>query len=98
VARRGVLVRHLVMPGGTEDTARILRWLAEELHPDTYVNVMDQYHPAGLVTRAPERYADLYRRITSQELRDAVSTASSLGLRLDTRRPPATRARPWSGW
>lgn len=41
VALRGVLVRHLVMPGMLDDTREILRWLAEELSTDTYVNIMD---------------------------------------------------------
>jgi len=46
LALRGVIVRHLVMPGLLEDTGAIVRWLAGELSPDTYVNVMDQYYPA----------------------------------------------------
>ena len=49
LARRGVLVRHLVMPGRSDETERILRWVARELAPDTFVNVMAQYHPAGRV-------------------------------------------------
>ncbi len=47
IAKRGVLVRHLVMPGQIAGTESILRFLAEEVSPDTYVNVMDQYRPAG---------------------------------------------------
>jgi putative pyruvate formate lyase activating enzyme len=45
LARRGVLVRHLVMPGQEEEAAAIFRWLAKEVSPDTYVNIMGQYHP-----------------------------------------------------
>jgi len=45
VARRGLLVRHLVMPGQTDETAAIARWLADEISPDTYLNVMGQYRP-----------------------------------------------------
>src|SRR5438132_12446943 len=46
LALRGVIVRHLLMPGLLEDTGQIVRWLAGEISPDTYVNVMDQYYPA----------------------------------------------------
>jgi hypothetical protein len=46
LALRGVLVRHLVMPGLLDDTREIMRWLASNLSRDTYVNVMDQYYPA----------------------------------------------------
>src|SRR3990172_8347624 len=45
LAKRGMLVRHLVMPGQTEETAAICRWLADELSPDTYINLMGQYRP-----------------------------------------------------
>ena len=51
LARRGVLVRHLVMPGQTEEAAAIFRWLSEEISPDTYVNVMGQYRPEYEVAR-----------------------------------------------
>ena len=46
LARRGVLVRHLVMPGQQSEAAAIFEWLAREVSPDTYVNVMGQYRPA----------------------------------------------------
>ena len=85
LARRGVLVRHLVMPGSLEDTGRILRWLGEELAPDTYVNVMDQYHPAGHVAQHPERWPELGRRLTSDEHRAALALAADQGLRIDPR-------------
>src|SRR5262249_33632763 len=45
LARRGVLVRHLVMPGQADEAAAILEWLARDVSPDTYVNVMGPYHP-----------------------------------------------------
>src|SRR5690606_32198284 len=46
IAQRGVLVRHLVMPGHAENTAGVLRWLAGNLGPNTYLSLMDQYRPA----------------------------------------------------
>jgi putative pyruvate formate lyase activating enzyme len=51
IARRGLLVRHLILPGGLAGTADIARFLATEVSPDTYINVMDQYRPAHLVAR-----------------------------------------------
>ncbi|GIV20378.1 MAG: radical SAM protein [Armatimonadota bacterium] len=83
LAKRGLLVRHLVMPGGVAGTEHILRFLAEQVAPDTYVNVMAQYHPAGMVSS--ERYPEIHRRITAQEYWHAVRLAEQLGLRLDER-------------
>ena len=51
VARRGLLLRHLVMPGDICGTRQIMRWIARELGADTYVNIMAQYRPAGKVSR-----------------------------------------------
>lgn len=87
LARRGVLVRHLVMPGGLEDSARILAWLAE-LSPGTYVNVMDQYYPAGKVAEEPARYPELGRRLRAEEHLEALRLARAVGLtRIDERKP-----------
>jgi putative pyruvate formate lyase activating enzyme len=85
IAKRGVLVRHLVMPDGLPETEAIMNFLANELSPDTYVNVMAQYRPAGKVSR--EKYPEINRRITNQEYHDAVGLARKAGLwRLDERR------------
>ena len=53
LARRGVLIRHLVMPGLIDETEEILRWIAAELGPGTYVNLMAQYRPADRARTAP---------------------------------------------
>ncbi len=85
LARRGVLVRHLVMPDAREDTRAIMRFLAEEISPDTYVNIMDQYRPEGRV--GPQKYSEINRRITSRELEEAYEAARDAGLhRFDERR------------
>jgi len=85
LARRGVLLRHLVMPGALEDTRQIMRWIAETLGPNTYVNVMAQYHPAGQVGRNP-RYDAINRRIFPEEYAAAVRAALDAGItRLDHR-------------
>jgi len=84
LARRGVLVRHLVMPELLEDTRQILRWLAE-LSPDTYLNVMDQYRPAWKARTEP-KYAEINRPITRREYQQALAYAREVGLwRLDSR-------------
>jgi putative pyruvate formate lyase activating enzyme len=84
LARRGVLVRHLVMPGMAEETASILRWIAEELGPGTYLNLMAQYRPQHLVGR--ERYGEINRKPSRAEYEEALELASALGLgRLDPR-------------
>ena len=84
LARRGVLVRHLVMPGRLEDTRHIARWLAE-LSPDSYLNVMDQYYPAWKAKSNP-RFADINRRVARPEMAQAVALARAAGLwRLDDR-------------
>ena len=85
LAQRGLLIRHLVMPGGLEETAAILEWIAQELGPATYVNLMDQYYAAGRVTT--DRYAEINRRLLPDEIERARTIARDLGLlRLDERR------------
>ncbi|MBI4013579.1 MAG: radical SAM protein [Candidatus Rokubacteria bacterium] len=80
LARRGLLVRHLVLPGDLANTDRVLAFLAEEISPDTYVNVMGQYHPCY---RAWE-YPPLDRPTTREEYAAARAAAVRHGLfRLD---------------
>ena len=98
LARRGLLVRHLLMPGALEDAARILEWLGREISSDTYVNVMDQYFPNGMVARQPEKYSTLNRRITDVEHEQALRLARAAGLhRIDRREPHPWLRRP-SSW
>jgi putative pyruvate formate lyase activating enzyme len=86
LAKRGVLLRHLVMPELLDETRRILRWIAEDLSPDTYVNVMAQYYPAGKVSE--EKYPEINRHLTGDEYQTARRMAREFGLRrLDERRP-----------
>lgn len=85
LARRGVLLRHLVMPGGVAGTKEVMDWLARELSPHTYVNIMEQYHPAGRVSS--QKFSEINRRITSWEYEEAVRMARQAGLhRFDRRR------------
>lgn len=80
IAKRGLLVRHLVMPGGIAGTAEIARFLAEEISRHTYLNLMDQYRPAYRAHSFPT----IDRRPSQAEYVDAFQMARSSGLyRLD---------------
>jgi len=82
IALRGLLVRHLVLPGGLAGTEDVMRFLAQDISKKTYVNIMDQYHPCGDIAWS----SLLGRRITAGEFQDAVDAAQKEGLtRLDKR-------------
>ena len=82
IAVKGLLVRHLVMPGAREETREIMGFLANEISKQTYVNVMDQYRPCG---RAGD-FPPIDRRPTHEEYQDAMDGAREAGLtRLDER-------------
>ncbi len=84
IAVRGLLVRHLVMPGDLANTRAAMRFLAREISRNTYVNIMNQYRPCG---RAHGR-ADIGRAITRQEYANALDMAAEEGItRLDERHP-----------
>jgi len=90
LARRGLLVRHLVMPGQTEEAAAIFDWLADQVSPDTYLNVMGQYRPDHQVGQRGRdgrlQYPDIDRRPTAAELAAAEAAARAAGLwRFDAR-------------
>ena len=76
VAVRGLLVRHLVMPGGVAGTRDVCRFLAREISRNTYLNLMDQYRPCGEAYRCPE----ITRCITAAEFREATLIAQEEGL------------------
>ena len=80
LALRGLLVRHLVMPEGLAGTRGIMRFLAEEISPDTFVNLMSQYSPAAQVVHKPGRYPEIERRISRQEYLEAFEIAQEEGL------------------
>ena len=86
LAKRGVLVRHLVMPGELAGTEAVLRFLSAEVSPDTYVNVMSQYYPAGRVDSS--HFAEINRPITAKAYETALEHARRAGLwRFDERHP-----------
>lgn len=76
IATRGLLVRHLVLPHGLAGTAEIVRFLAQEVSAETYLNVMAQYRPCHKAFQVPQ----LARGITEEELTAAVELAHGCGL------------------
>jgi putative pyruvate formate lyase activating enzyme len=79
LAHRGLLVRHLVLPDDLASTRQVLSFIAEEISPATYVNVMDQFHPS----HRSHGFPPLDRRISVDEYRRAREWARRLGLRED---------------
>lgn len=88
LARRGVLIRHLVMPGQEDEAQAIFEWLARNVSPDTYVNIMGQYQPQYQVglTDTDSKYTDINRKPYLQEVKAAYTAARNAGLwRFDQR-------------
>jgi putative pyruvate formate lyase activating enzyme len=76
LATRGLLVRHLVLPRNLAGTKHIVKFIADEISVDTYLNLMAQYRPVYNAGRYPE----LNRRITASEYNAAVRMAKEAGL------------------
>jgi putative pyruvate formate lyase activating enzyme len=77
LAVRGLLIRHLVMPGLVDESLAILDFIAKEISRDTFVNVMDQYRPSY---RAHE-FSEIGRRVRSDEYLAVLRHAQECGLR-----------------
>jgi putative pyruvate formate lyase activating enzyme len=76
IAERGLLIRHLVMPGGVASSEAVLKFIAEEISSHSYVNIMDQYRPEY---QAYE-YSEINRRITHKEYLEAIQMAKRFHL------------------
>jgi putative pyruvate formate lyase activating enzyme len=76
IAKRGLIVRHLVLPGGLSGTGEIMKFLAAEISKDVYVSLMSQYFPAYKAVEVKE----LSRRITADEYEDAYQMMQKYGL------------------
>jgi len=76
IAERGLIVRHLVMPDNLAGTRSVMRFLAKNISKDTYVNIMDQYHPCGIAYKYPA----INRRISDKEFADALKCADEEGI------------------
>jgi putative pyruvate formate lyase activating enzyme len=64
------------MPNGVSGTRSVIKWIAENLPKDTYLNIMSQYRPAYKANMYPE----ISRRLTNKEYYDAISYAKEVGL------------------
>jgi putative pyruvate formate lyase activating enzyme len=76
IARKGLLIRHLVLPRDIAGSQRCFEFIREELSGNTVVNVMAQYYP----TFRADRYPEINRRITPQEYLRAIEALKKLGL------------------
>jgi putative pyruvate formate lyase activating enzyme len=77
VATRGLLVRHLVLPNRLADSRKVVDFLASSISRDTYLNIMDQYHPAFHASE----HEPLRRRVFRQEVEEVVRYARERGMR-----------------
>ena len=77
VARSGLLVRHLVLPGGLAGSREVIDFLAEQISRDTFLNIMDQYHPAHRAGEFPQ----LRRRVLRHEVEEVREYARARGMR-----------------
>lgn len=92
IALKGVLLRHLVMPGGVAGTREIMRFIAREISSETYVNIMDQYRPCGNA----RKYPPLDRCIKPDEFDDALRAAGEEGIaRFNGRQRKYMMRRAW---
>ncbi|MCR4417425.1 MAG: radical SAM protein [Ignavibacteria bacterium] len=76
IAKRGLLIRHLVLPNDVSGSRKVLDFIAKEISIDSYVNIMDQYRPVYLASKFPE----IDRTITSKEYFEVVNYAKEIGL------------------
>jgi len=76
IAKRGLIIRHLILPCGLSGTERIMKFLAEEISKDVYISLMSQYFPAY---KAHE-FKELSRRITAEEYEKAYQIMQKYGL------------------
>lgn len=94
IAKKGLLVRHLVMPGLEAESEKIMHFLAKDVSSDCFVNIMEQYHPDAHVGKPRRkgkgssteeasgdvRYADINRAVTKEEISTVRTSAEAAGL------------------
>ena len=76
--QRGLLIRHLVLPNNLSGSKKVIDFIAEEISTETYLNIMDQYHPAY----NSSQYQNLNRRITNKEYTEVIDYAKSKGFKI----------------
>ena len=73
--KKGMIVRHLILPQNTNQSIRILEWVKENLGTDTLISLMSQYTPCGKA----EKYSELTRKITRREYEKVLFAAEEMG-------------------
>ncbi len=76
LAVKGLIIRHMILPGGLSGTREVLRFIAEELSPEIFVSLMDQYFPAHQALK----HAVISRRVSSEEYEEALDAFDDSGL------------------
>jgi putative pyruvate formate lyase activating enzyme len=76
IAQRGLLIRHLVLPNRISGSEKVIDFIADEISIDTYINIMDQYHPAYRASR----HIELNKLITKDEYLHSIYYAECKGL------------------
>jgi putative pyruvate formate lyase activating enzyme len=76
IAEKGVLIRHMVLPGNAENTKKALEFIAEELSRETFISLMAQYHPAY----KSSSYEELSRSLSENEYEEAFNCLERLHL------------------
>lgn len=76
IARKGLIIRHLVLPDGTAGTAETLNWIRSALGSETHISLMSQYFPAGRATSVPA----INRGLTEEEYDAALEALDAAGL------------------
>lgn len=74
--KKGVIVRHLMLPGHLDDTKNVLRWLYENLGDSVWISIMNQYTPLC----SDERFPELSRTVSDEEYSEAIDFALELGI------------------
>jgi putative pyruvate formate lyase activating enzyme len=96
IAKKGLLIRHLVMPGYASEGREIMKWIAGNVSRDAFVNIMEQYHPdahvgkpkhprrsaitGGTIPQETVRYAEINRHVTNEEVSTVRQAAERAGL------------------
>ena len=76
IMKKGIIIRHLVLPNNIENSKKILKWIRENMNNDTYISVMAQYFP----TYKAKEDLELNRKLTKQEWREIEEYIEKLGI------------------
>ncbi|MBP2071110.1 radical SAM protein [Thermoanaerobacterium butyriciformans] len=76
IMKKGIIIRHLILPGKLDETKRILKWIKDNLSNEVYVSLMGQYTPFYNANK----YQELNRRISNREYEEAIEYFFEIGL------------------